>query len=770
MKRLLVLLVAFVTLFSVGVCAQNEENSTISAGGGNVYVVKKDGTLWARGEGYVGNGTSKGESVDNFIQIMSDVSSVSRSETYTAIVKKDGTLWGIGELKGMPIKGASQDPIVKKPTKLNIDNVKSVSADAVYMLVLKNDGTLWLCGYMDLPKGKTNNREFIQIASDVTAMRATTSTVFYITKDHTLWGYGSNYNGQIDFYGDRNKWYDEPVVVTENVKQIFSINMAQSNFALNGYGELIGWGNGGFCSEKVGWIERVRVPLTMYYHGKIASFSPNSTFVVTSNGDVWFWGKDYVPHDDGKSLHYLTSNVDNITLDTNSVYVLKNDGSLWASYRKNDEFFAKEVDRESLIPMTKVLENVSLEPSSYAPDSKKINDTTKLLWQRKGMSHWALDEVSAAVENQLIPKEMLDKFKEPTTREQFCVLAVKMIETIRGKNIEKIVEDAGAKIPSKGTFKDCDTLEVRAAKALGITDGTSATTFSPDALLTREQAAKFLTSTAIVCGKNVKLTPPTYADKDKIADWAKPYIGYLKTIDVMKGVGGGNFDPKGKYQRQQSFMTMYRMWQKIPVVNITINSPSLNKDNEKKEEIKQAQQFMENSSSVGSYKLKIKGEMTLDGNRDILEYDVFYKYLGDGKYVKRVDSYENDKFMNCQVYDYSEDVTKDYDENGNIRRTEGYLLPIQHFDILDFNEMKNNKHSTNFEAKVTKLNGKDVVYVKEEFGETMSYEYWIDTKYQMPVKVIFKEEGSVFKYKLDKEYTDYKVESNDFNLSAISFG
>jgi hypothetical protein len=100
---------------------------------------------------------------------------------------------------------------------------------------------------------------------------------------------------------------------------------------------------------------------------------------------------------------------------------------------------------------------------------------------------------------------------------------------------------------------------VIAANVLKIVEGTSATTFAPDNWLTREQAAKVLSATARALGEDIQADSPVFGDDQDIASWAKPYIGYVYNAEVMKGVGGNLFNPKGGYQRQQAYMTILRL-------------------------------------------------------------------------------------------------------------------------------------------------------------------------------------------------------------------
>ena len=42
--------------------------------------------------------------------------------------------------------------------------------------------------------------------------------------------------------------------------------------------------------------------------------------------------------------------------------------------------------------------------------------------------------------------------------------------------------------------------------------------------------------------------------------WAAPYIGWAYQRGVMNGTGNNMFTPQGKYSREQSFATVYRLY------------------------------------------------------------------------------------------------------------------------------------------------------------------------------------------------------------------
>jgi len=52
---------------------------------------------------------------------------------------------------------------------------------------------------------------------------------------------------------------------------------------------------------------------------------------------------------------------------------------------------------------------------------------------------------------------------------------------------------------------------------------------------------------------------PAFSDNDRITSWAVEPIGQMQATGIMTG-SGGRFDPRGTYTREQSIITMVRMW------------------------------------------------------------------------------------------------------------------------------------------------------------------------------------------------------------------
>ncbi len=192
-------------------------------------------------------------------------------------------------------------------------------------------------------------------------------------------------------------------------------------------------------------------------------------------------------------------------------------------------------------------------------------------------SSWALSDLAEADALGLIPDSLKDKDLTKTiTRAEFAAISVKVFEALTFTAIEELPESP---------FKDTSDPEVLKAYNVGITDGSNSTgdIFSPNALLTREQAATMLTRV----WKKVNLSgwcleddsafdeefktcytmPEKFLDDEKIAPWAYDSVYFMAANHIVEG-SNGKFNPKaissaedaiGYAKREQAIVIALRM-------------------------------------------------------------------------------------------------------------------------------------------------------------------------------------------------------------------
>lgn len=182
------------------------------------------------------------------------------------------------------------------------------------------------------------------------------------------------------------------------------------------------------------------------------------------------------------------------------------------------------------------------------------------------MSDWAYEEVTAAIEENLVPTYLQNLYLNNITRDEFCDLTVQAVSETLGQEVENIVQQKTGKdllsYTQQYPFYDTTNSNVIAAYALGIVNGRGAGKFDPYASITREEAAAFLMRSAKVLGMDTtQIEDAQFADVAAIDEVFRDAVNYVYQISVMNGTGGGKFTPEDNYTREQSFVTIYRLFQ-----------------------------------------------------------------------------------------------------------------------------------------------------------------------------------------------------------------
>ena len=185
----------------------------------------------------------------------------------------------------------------------------------------------------------------------------------------------------------------------------------------------------------------------------------------------------------------------------------------------------------------------------------EIEESEEYTWSKA--SEWAEPELKEASKQNLIP-EIFDEanLTKNITRKEFAHTVVKMYEKITGQKAVPI---------AKNPFTDTKDKEVLKAYNIGITNGTSDTTFSPDALITREQMATMMTRALTKAGKDTSrpASAKLFADDSEFSEYAKDSIYYMSSIEIIKGVGENKFNAKGNASREQALAISIRCVKKL---------------------------------------------------------------------------------------------------------------------------------------------------------------------------------------------------------------
>lgn len=139
----------------------------------------------------------------------------------------------------------------------------------------------------------------------------------------------------------------------------------------------------------------------------------------------------------------------------------------------------------------------------------------------------------------------------PTTFEPNSKMTRGMFVTVLGRLKGVNVKKSATKFKDVAANSYCSGY-VKWASEAGIVNGTSATTFAPDAPVTREQICKMMTEYCNYAGitlKNINKAV-TFKDADQISDWAKKYVATCQRAGLVSG-SNNKFNPKGEASRAE---------------------------------------------------------------------------------------------------------------------------------------------------------------------------------------------------------------------------
>ncbi len=167
------------------------------------------------------------------------------------------------------------------------------------------------------------------------------------------------------------------------------------------------------------------------------------------------------------------------------------------------------------------------------------------------VSDWAREEVEEAFDEKLVPDVLKGKdLTQKIDRAEFAAIAVALYKKLTGNDI----------METDNPFNDINENPCRddilKAYNLGITAGTTTTTFEPNVSITREQMATILARTykksiyedwSLATDSDYPLNSwgfPKFDDDDEISDYAKEAVYFMAYYDVIKGIGDNKFGPK----------------------------------------------------------------------------------------------------------------------------------------------------------------------------------------------------------------------------------
>lgn len=176
----------------------------------------------------------------------------------------------------------------------------------------------------------------------------------------------------------------------------------------------------------------------------------------------------------------------------------------------------------------------------------------------KTSSGWAFDDVTDYYLHQLLPISLCSDFQKGVTRGEFARMLYQFVKVTRGWSpvvTSVMFDDIG---------DSADAYYILMCKSAGLLEGTSESHFSPNLVVTREQAAKALVRLGeYLSGANYPAgSEPAYDDAASISAWAKDSVAVATERGVLQG-SGNSFFPQREMTREQMIVAMERLYQSV---------------------------------------------------------------------------------------------------------------------------------------------------------------------------------------------------------------
>lgn len=267
--------------------------------------VAVDGTVWSWGNGArgrVGDGTwATSAYVPRQAVGLSDVKAISVDERRTLALKRDGTVWAWGRAYlGNGTRQSSNVPVRVQ----GLSHITALGENAGNY-ALRADGTVWAWGDNfdgQLGDGSTRRASLVPVRvkrlTYIKAVYSSLGSAYALRRDGTVWSWGAVSNGRLGTGAHSNKAHAAvriPARLTK-LSGVRSLTTSPSaTYALLSNGQVRAWGEGTLGELGNGkYPDSALTPVRVKGQRGVSSLSIiNATaYAVHRDGSVWAWGPD----------------------------------------------------------------------------------------------------------------------------------------------------------------------------------------------------------------------------------------------------------------------------------------------------------------------------------------------------------------------------------------------------------------------------------------------------------------------------------------------
>ncbi|MCH4887401.1 hypothetical protein EZV73_07455 [Acidaminobacter sp. JC074] len=186
-----------------------------------------------------------------------------------------------------------------------------------------------------------------------------------------------------------------------------------------------------------------------------------------------------------------------------------------------------------------------------------LNHYTDDILFQNNPSSWAVDFITLSNSKGLLVDEVIDNYQANITREEFMELVM---------NYYNVVLDFPDVDVTSDVFTDTNNQQVLKAYELGIISGRGPGIFAPNDKVTREEMCVIIDKSLKVMDRTLALkkTYRNFEDASLISSWAKDAVDKMANDhDIIAGVGGNMFSPKGNATKEQAIIMIYKVFDRL---------------------------------------------------------------------------------------------------------------------------------------------------------------------------------------------------------------
>lgn len=480
---------------------------SVAAGAEHSCAIKKDGSVWTWGNndyGQLGDGSDIDRRTPVKVVGLEQAVCVAAGSDFTIVSKEDGTVWSCGwnyygEL-GVSSHGINGIYHSAVPVRVNgLYGVEALSAGEYFGLALRSDGTVWSWGrnnYGQLGIGNAIDQDSpIQITSlsGIKAIGAGSSHAAAVAEDGSVWTWGLNESGQLGIGNLNDRFIPVQVPSLTNVTSVAL--GADFTLALKSDGTVWSWGSNGHSALGNGQASDRSTPgkITGLKNIVAIAAGENHGLALDQSGRLWAWGgNEYGQLGIGSTTEQPVP----VRLSTGFISAFPDPDTGFVDV-KSASYYDTAVRWASANSITSGTSDTTFSPN----DSCTRAQVVTFLWRAAGSPKPTITDnpftdvksgkyyysaVLWALENGITSGTSETEFSPNTicTRAQIVTFLWRFEGSPAPTATSCPFQDV-----KKGAYYEKAVLW---ASESGVTAGTSATTFSPNATCTRAQVVTFL--------------------------------------------------------------------------------------------------------------------------------------------------------------------------------------------------------------------------------------------------------------------------------------